>query len=519
MAGHSAALDRYNAADDLIGRNLEAGRGDKPAFVGADGAMTYAELDRAANRFANLLRAEGVRMEERVLLCMLDTTAWPVCFLGAIRAGAVPIPVNTRLTAGDYAFMLEDSRARMLVVSEPLMPAFADHLDGHDALKTVLVDGADGGGHPLLSNALAAQSDTFETAPTRAGDMCFWLYTSGTTGKPKGAVHLQTHLIETANLYAIPTLGISSEDVCFSAAKLFFAYGLGNGLTFPMAVGATTFLHAGPPDPESVCDILKTRRPTIFYGVPTLYGMLLASGKLPGPGEHSVRIATSAGEALPAELLRRFKKTTGIDILDGLGSTEMLHIFLSNRVDDITPGASGRPVEGYDLRLVDDDGRVIEGADEMGMLEVSGPTAAVMYWNQRDKSIETFQGPWTRTGDKYVRDANGVYAHAGRSDDMLKVGGIYVSPVEVEGAIVRHEKVLEVAVVGHADADGLIKPKAFVVPAEGAAPSDDLADEIKAFVKAELAGYKYPRWIEFRDELPKTATGKIQRFKLREGAA
>jgi benzoate-CoA ligase family protein len=346
MAGHSAALDRYNAADDLIGRNLEAGRGDKPAFVDADGAMTYAELDRAANRFANLLRAEGVRMEERVLLCMLDTTAWPVCFLGAIRAGAVPIPVNTRLTAGDYAFMLEDSRARMLVVSEPLMPAFADHLDGHDALKTVLVDGADGGGHPLLSNALAAQSDTFETAPTRAGDMCFWLYTSGTTGKPKGAVHLQTHLIETANLYAIPTLGISSEDVCFSAAKLFFAYGLGNGLTFPMAVGATTFLHAGPPDPESVCDILKTRRPTIFYGVPTLYGMLLASGKLPGPGEHSVRIATSAGEALPAELLRRFKKTTGIDILDGLGSTEMLHIFLSNRVDDITPGASGRPVAG-----------------------------------------------------------------------------------------------------------------------------------------------------------------------------
>lgn len=519
MAGHSAAEDRYNAADDLIGRNLSAGRGDKPAFIDAKGTMSFAELDRAANRFANLLKAKGVRLEERILLCMLDTTAWPVCFLGAIRAGAVPIPVNTRVTSADYDFMLEDSRARMLVVSEPLMPSFAAHLGRHEALSTVLIDGDDGGGHTLLSDALEGQSDAFETAPTRAGDMCFWLYTSGTTGKPKGAVHLHTHLAATADLYAIPTLGVSEDDLCFSAAKLFFAYGLGNGLTFPMAVGATSYLHAGPPDPDSVCDILKTQRPTIFYGVPTLYGMLLASGKLPGPGEHAMRIATSAGEALPADLLRRFKDATGVDILDGLGSTEMLHIFLSNRLGDITPGASGRPVEGYDLRLVDDDGGVIQGADEMGMLEVSGPTSAIMYWNQRDKSIETFQGPWTRTGDKYVRDENGVYAHAGRSDDMLKVGGIYVSPVEVEGAIVRHEKVLEVAVVGHADGDGLTKPKAFVVPAEGVAPSDALADEIKTFVKAELAGYKYPRWIEFRDELPKTATGKIQRFKLREDTA
>jgi benzoate-CoA ligase len=519
MAGHSAAEDLYNAADDLIGRNIEAGRAEKAAFIDADGVHTYGELDEAASRFANVLKTAGVRMEERVLMCMLDSFDWPVCFLGSIRAGAVPIPVNTRLTADDYAFMLADSRARVLVVSDSLLDAFLPHLGDHPFLETVIVSGGEGRGHALLSNLMAEQPASFRTAPTRRDDMCFWLYTSGTTGKPKGAVHLQTHLIETANLYAIPTLGISEEDVCFSAAKLFFAYGLGNGLTFPMSVGATTVLLAGPPDATSVCGILRERKPTIFYGVPTLYGMLLASGELPAPGEHAMRVATSAGEALPAELLRRFKEATGVDILDGLGSTEMLHIFLSNRMGDITPGASGRPVDGYALRLVDDEGRVIEEAGEMGMLEVSGPTSAVMYWNQREKSRETFQGQWTRTGDKYVRDADGVYTHAGRSDDMLKVGGIYVSPVEVESAIVRHEKVLETAVVGHPDKDGLIKPKAYIVPRQGIKADDALAEEIKAFVKAELASYKYPRWIEFIDELPKTATGKIQRFKLREDEA
>ncbi len=519
MAGHSAKDDLYNAADDLIGRNLTAGRGDKTAFIDIAGPTSFAELDRRVSRFANLLTDRGVRMEERVLLCLLDTIDWPTCFLGAIRAGAVPVPVNTRLTAEDYAFMLDDSRARVLVVSEQLLDAFLPHLADHPFLDSVIVSGAEGKGHALLSDLLADQSTEYETAPTRRDDMCFWLYTSGTTGKPKGAVHLHTHLVDTADLYAIPTLGISEDDICFSAAKLFFAYGMGNGLTFPMSVGATTVLLAGPPDAKSVARILREEKPTIFYGVPTLYGMLLASGELPGPGEHAMRLATSAGEALPAELLRRFKQTTGVDILDGLGSTEMLHIFLSNRLGDIVPGASGVPVPGYELRLVDDDGTVLTGAGEMGMLEVSGPTSAVMYWNQREKSRETFQGRWTRTGDKYVRDENGVYTHAGRSDDMLKVGGIYVSPVEVESAIVRHDAVLEVAVVGHADKDDLIKPKAFIVLRDGIGKSDALAEEIKTFVKAELAGYKYPRWIEFIDELPKTATGKIQRFKLRDRAA
>ena len=514
-----AVADRYNAAEDLIGRNLTAGRGDKPAFIDASGAHTYGDVDRLSSKAANLLTSRGVHMEERVLLCLLDTVDFPAMFLGAIKAGIVPIPVNTRLTAADYDFMLEDSRARALVVSEPLLEQFRPHLAAHPFLQTVIVSGADGHGHERLSDLLDGQPDTFEAAPTRRDDMCFWLYTSGTTGKPKGAVHLHSHMIDTADLYAIPTLGIGADDLVFSAAKLFFAYGLGNGLSFPMAAGATAILHAGPPEPQAVCQILRDKRPTIFYGVPTLFAMLLASNDLPSTGEHAMRIATSAGEALPADLYRRFKERTGVDVLDGLGSTEMLHIFLSNRQGDIRPGTSGTPVRGYRLRLVDDDGAVIEGAGEMGMLEVSGPTSAIMYWNQRERSRETFRGPWTRTGDKYTRDSDGYFAYAGRTDDMLKVGGIYVSPFEVEAAIVKHDAVLEAAVVGHADQDDLIKPKAFVVLREGERPSEALADEIKAFVKGELAAFKYPRWIQFIEALPKTATGKIQRFKLREPAA
>jgi benzoate-CoA ligase len=516
MGASFNAGELYNAADDLIGRNLEAGRGDKPAFIDKSGPHSYAELEQRACRVANLLTARGIGIDDRILMAMTDTIDFPAVFLGAIKAGVVPIPVNTRLTEADYAFMLADSRAKALVVSEALLPQFEGHVREHRYLETVIVSGADAQGHELLEEGLADQPDRFETAPTRADDICFWLYTSGTTGKPKGAVHLHAHLARTADLYAIPVLGIREDDVVFSAAKLFFAYGLGNGLTFPMAVGATTVLLEGPPEPKAVADILTNQGITIFYGVPTLYGMLLASDALPEAGQHKMRSATSAGEALPAELFKRFKQKTGVEILDGLGSTEMLHIFLSNRPDDIKPGTSGKPVPGYDLRLVDDDGTVIEEAGAMGMLEVNGPTSAIMYWGQRDKSRETFCGPWTRTGDKYVRDEQGYYTHAGRSDDMLKVGGIYVSPVEVESALMEHEQVLECAVVGYPDHDDLIKPKAFVVLREGAGASDDLADEIKAFVKQALAGYKYPRWIEFTAELPKTATGKIQRFKLRQ---
>jgi len=507
--------DLYNAAQDLIGRNLDAGRADKTAFIDIHGEHTYGDVERLSNKFANAIRARGVQPEQRVLMCMLDTIDFVAAFLGSIKAGVIPVPVNTRLTAKDYSFMLDDSRAVALIVSEPLFGLFADHLAQHPSLKHVVVSGAPGDAHIGFADLIAGADDSFEVAPTRRDDMCFWLYTSGTTGMPKGAVHLHTHLIETANLYGLPVLGIREEDVVFSAAKLFFAYGLGNALTMPMAVGATTVLHAGPPDPATVIEILKERKPTIFYGVPTLFGMLLASGALPGPDAHALRLCTSAGEALPADLLRRWKETTGSDIIDGIGTTEMLHIFLSNRADDIQPGTTGTPVDGYDLRLVGDDGQPV-AQGEMGTLEVRGPTSAVMYWNQRAKSQDTFRGAWTRTGDKYTVNDQGYYVYAGRTDDMMKVGGIYVSPFEVEGALVKHEAVLEAAVVAATDQDALVKPKAYVVLNSGAEAGTDMAQTLIDFAASELAAFKRPRWVEFVEDLPKTATGKIQRYKLRD---
>ncbi|MCY4320129.1 MAG: benzoate-CoA ligase family protein [Alphaproteobacteria bacterium] len=493
-------MANYNAAADLIGRNLAAGRGAKTAVIDSRGIHSYADLDAATSRFAHALGTLGIRREERILLCLNDTADFHTCFLGAIRAGVVPVPVNTRLTQDDYAFMLRDSRAQAAFVSGNLAPVFTSL---HDR---VILDGAE------LAQLIGNESAAFPPAHTVEDEMCFWLYTSGTTGLPKGAVHLHGDMARTAALYAGPTLGVTEDDVLFSAAKLFFAYGLGNGLTFPMAAGAASVLLEGPPEPEPVCRLLRQARPTIFFGVPTLFAMLLASGEVPGPGAHALRLAVSAGEALPPEILRRWQEAVGVDILDGLGSTEMLHIFITNRVGDIVPGTSGRPVEGYDVRLVDDDDQVIEEPDALGALEVKGPTSAVFYWNRRARSVETFRGAWTRTGDKYVRDENGVYAFAGRADDMLKVGGIYVSPFEVEGALLKHEAVLEAAVVGAEDPDGLTKPKAFVVLQEGGTAS---ARELQDFVRGQLAAYKYPRWVEFVDELPKTATGKIQRYKLR----
>lgn len=512
MAENAGAARFYNAAEDLIGRNLEAGRGGKTAVIDGSGSYTYQQLSDRVERFANALRAAGIRREQRVVLALHDTIDFPIAFLGAIRAGVIPVPVNTRLAARDYAFILSDSRAEALFVSANLKDGV---LSEANAPRLVVVSGGESGGQTSFADFLATPGSDTAPADTVPDDMCFWLYTSGTTGMPKGAVHLHSHLVATADLYAIPTLGISERDTVYSAAKLFFAYGLGNGLTFPFAVGATTILLEGPPDPASVSRILREQKPTIFFGVPTLYGMLLASKDLPGQGEHAMRLCVSAGEALPEELLNRWRKRVGPEILDGLGSTEMLHIFLSNRIDEVHPGSSGKAVPGYELRLINDEGELCNPG-EMGILEVSGPTAAIMYWNQRAKSVDTFRGPWTRTGDKYVADENGVYTYCGRNDDMMKVGGIYVSPFEVEGALLKHEAVLEAAVVGHPDHDGLVKPKAYVVLVEGVEESAALTEDLTAFVKADLATYKYPRWIIFTDTLPKTATGKIQRFKLRE---
>ena len=508
----------YNAAHDLLERNLAAGRAKKIAYVDDAGRYTYGELAERVNRCAHALVQLGIAREERVLLCLLDTIDFPAMFLGAIKAGIVPVAGNTLLTAKDYDYMLRDSRARALIVSAPLLPTFAPLLPKFPHLRHVIVSGGEAGPYPSLAKLMAGAGPEFEAVDTTCDDACFWLYSSGSTGAPKGTIHVQSSLIQTAELYAKPILGIREDDVVFSAAKLFFAYGLGNGLTFPLSVGATTVLMAERPTPQAVFARLRKHQPTIFYGVPTLFAALLASPELPARGEVKLRVCTSAGEALPADIGKRWTERFGVEILDGLGSTEMLHIFLSNRPGRVRYGTSGTPVPGYELRIVGDDGRPLPPG-EVGELQINGPTAAMGYWNNREKTRGTFQGPWTRSGDKYSIDADGHYVYSGRSDDMLKVGGIYVSPIEVEAALITHPAVLEAAVIGREDDEQLTKPVAYIVLKGGAQGSAALADELRAHVKNQLAPYKYPRWIEFIDELPKTATGKIQRFKLRARAA
>jgi len=524
LADHSVSPPRitiprdYNAAHDLIERNLRARRSGKVAFIDDASTCTYGQLAQRVDAFARGLTGLGLRMEERVLLCLLDTVDFPTAFLGSIKAGIVPIPVNTLLTAADYELMLRDSRARALVVSAPLLPIFASLLPRLPQLEHVIVSGNDVTGHRSFASFLDAYGGPFTAAPTTADDACFWLYSSGSTGSPKGTVHLQASLIQTAELYARPILGIDEADVVFSAPKLFFAYGLGNALTFPMAVGATAVLMAERPTPVAVFARLRKHRPTFFYAVPTLYAALLASDDLPRPDELRLRRCISAGEALPGELGRRWSARFGVDILDGIGSTELLHIFLSNRPGEVRYGTTGRPVPGYELRLLDENGAPV-APGEQGELQISGPTSAAFYWNNREKSRATFQGGWTRSGDKFTQDGDGYYVYAGRSDDMLKVSGMYVSPVEVEAALVTHEAVLEAAVVGREDEDRLVKPLAYVVLKPGRRASGELLEELKQHAKSRLAPFKYPRFVEFIEELPKTATGKIQRFKLRAKGA
>lgn len=502
----------YNAAHDLLARN--AVRAAKPAFIDAASGRTlsYGELEQQAHRFANALRARGFTPESRVLMAMLDTPEWPVVFLGCILAGVVPVAANTLLTPQDFEFMLRDSRAQALFVSQPLAAAFDGIVGKVPSIKAVIVAGVDG--PDSVAGLVAAGDAKPQVAATSCDDPCFWLYSSGSTGTPKGTVHLHGHLVQTAELYGRGVLGISEDDVVYSAAKLFFAYGLGNALTFPMSVGATAVLLPSRPTPADVFGVLKKHRPTIFYGVPTLYAALLAEPGRPARADLNLRVCTSAGEALPAEIGKRWTAEYGVEILDGIGSTEMLHIFLSNRPGAVRYGTTGQAVPGYELRIVGDDGREC-GPGEIGELQISGPSAALMYWNNRAKTKATFAGEWTRSGDKYVRDADGYYTYGGRSDDMLKVGGIYVSPFEVEASLMTHPAVLEAAVIGVADSDQLVKPKAYVVLKSGQPASEA---DLQQHVKNQLAPYKYPRWIEFVPELPKTATGKIQRFKLRASA-
>jgi len=509
----------YNVAVDLLDRHLAEGRGDRIAYTDDRTTVTYAQLAERANRAGNALRLLGVEAEQRVLMVCLDTVDFPALFLGAIKLGAVPVPVNTLLTASDYVFLARDSRARLLVVSDALLPKLGDAIAAAPGMRVVVASSPAGapagtslGACPRLDELLGDAAPELAAAATSPDDVAFWLYSSGSTGVPKGVLHLHAHPVRTAALYAQAILGIRADDIIFSAAKLFFAYGLGNALTFPLSVGARTVLAAERPTPAMVARIMHEHRPTIFCAVPTLFAALLADKTF--QVSPTLRVSTSAGEPLPRHIGEAWRERFGTEILDGIGSTEMLHIFISNRPGDVRYGTTGRPVPGYDVKVVGDDGEPVPDGDE-GSLWVRGPTAAMAYWNARERSLATFHGPWTRTGDRYLRNADGTYLYAGRSDDMLKVSGIWVSPFEVESALSAHPAVLEAAVVGHADADELIKPKAYVVLKDATSASAALDAELRAFVKERLAPFKYPRWIEFVRELPKTATGKIQRFRLR----
>jgi benzoate-CoA ligase len=518
----AAPPERFNFPQHLLALNTS--RAAKAAFVDDAGVLTYGALDERVRRMAAALRGLGLKREERVLLLMLDGNDWPVSFLGAMYAGLVPVAVNTLLTADDYAYMLEHSRAQAVLVSGALLPTLGLALtkSDHEVGKVVV-------SHPVaplhyaeveFEAFLSSAMPLNEPAHTGPDDTGFWLYSSGSTGRPKGTVHSHANPYWTAELYGRRLLQLREDDVGFSAAKLFFAYGLGNALTFPLSVGATTLLMAERPTPDAVFKRWRGEvgaasaplKPTVFYGAPTGYAGMLASPNLPRRSEVALRLASSAGEALPAEIGQRFTQHFGVEIIDGIGSTEMLHIFLSNAPGRVRYGTTGWPVPGYTVELRGDDGQPVPDG-EPGDLYIQGPSAAMMYWGNRAKTRETFQGGWTKSGDKYVHNADGTYTYSGRSDDMLKVSGIYVSPFEVEATLVQHPGVLEAAVIGKEDAEGLTKTKAFVVVKAGASTTED---ELKAFVKERLAPYKYPRFIEFVAELPKTATGKIQRFKLRE---
>ena len=504
----------YNASEVLYHNVEEAGRADKVAVYWENVSYTYGQIAEMASRIGNALRYLKIPLGSRIMMLVMDTPQFPAVFFGCMRAGYIPIPTNTVLPPDNYEYFLNDSAAQAVIVSGPLYPKIAEIRANCPELKHVIVIGGDfAEGTIDFAQWTAASTGVLKAAETKPDDQAFWLYSSGSTGFPKGVVHLHKDIRATTETYAKQVLGITEGDICFSASKAFHAYGLGNNVTFPYSVGASTVFLTGRPTPDRVYAAIAKYKPTLFFTAPTLYTAMLAA--YDGTDMSSIRLCVSAAEALQPEVYRQWKEKFGVDILDGIGSTEMLHIFISNRPGSVKPGSSGKPVPGYEAKIVGEDGEPV-GQGEAGDLLIKGDSAAPFYWNKPEKTERTMLGEWMFTGDRYYQDQDGDYFYEGRSDDMFKVSGQWVSPIEVENTLMEHPSVFECAVIAAKDDKGLLRTKSFIILNEGHEGNDTLTAELQDFVKAKIAPYKYPRMVTYVDDLPKTATGKIQRFKLRD---
>ncbi|MGE5217452.1 MAG: benzoate-CoA ligase family protein [Chloroflexota bacterium] len=504
--------DIYNAATTFVDANIQQGRGGKIAIYYQDQKITYQEVFEKVNCTGNALKNLGIEIENRVLVILPDSPEFVYGFFGAIKIGAVAVPTNPWMFAKEYEYLINDSRARAIIVHESVLPEIEKIWDRTPFLKQIVVVGAPRGKALSYDGLIAKASANLNAAKTTRDDVCFWGYTSGSTGSPKGAVHLQHDMITISDLFVKPVLGMTENDLCFSASKMFFSYGLGNSLYFPFRFGASTVLWPEKPDPEKILQVIDKYKPTFFFSVPTLYARFLRIEK--NYDLSSLRVCLSSGEPLPPALFHQWKDRTGLELLDVVGSTEATHDFLANRPGRAKAGSSGEVTPAFEAKIVDDEGREVP-IGEVGNLLVKGDANAPYYWNKHEQTKKTMLGDWLKTGDTYYCDVDGYYWYCGRSDDMMKVGGLWVSPIEIENTLMEHPAVLESGVIGDTDADGLLKPKAFVLLKGEFKPTPELRLELQNHVKSKLAPYKYPRWVEFVDDLPKTVTGKIQRFRLR----